>query len=79
MRRLAIYVMTSAIVAITAALSGGCTRHDTRKPAITVSIQPQKYFLEKIAGNKWEVKCLLSNGANPESYDPAMTHREFDS
>jgi len=39
-----------------------------------VSIQPQKYLLEKIAGDKWDVKCLLSNGANPESYDPSLTH-----
>ena len=51
-----------------------CNRNLDNKPTITVSIQPQKYFLEKIAGDKWEVKCLLSNGANPESYDPAMTH-----
>lgn len=52
----------------------GCAPRATRKPVITVSIQPQKYFLEKIAGDKWDVKCLLSNGADPESYDPAMTH-----
>lgn len=52
----------------------GCTGSTDSKPVITVSIQPQKYFLEKIAGDKWEIKCLLSNGANPESYDPAMTH-----
>lgn len=25
-------------------------------------------------GDKWEIKCLLSNGANPESYDPSLTH-----
>lgn len=31
-------------------------------------------MLEKIVGDKWEIKCLLSNGANPESYDPSLTH-----
>lgn len=51
-----------------------CARHTESKPVITVSIQPQKYFLEKIAGDKWEIKCLLSNGGSPETYDPAMTH-----
>ena len=31
-------------------------------------------FIFKIVGDKWDVKCLLSNGANPESYDPSLTH-----
>ncbi len=55
-------------------LFSGCAPEVTDKPVITVSIQPQKYLLEKIAGDKWDVKCLLSNGANPESYDPGLTH-----
>jgi len=44
------------------------------KPSITVSIRPQKYMLEQIAGDKWNVKCLLGNTADPESFDPGMTH-----
>lgn len=52
----------------------GCNPSVSDKPIVTVSIQPQKYLLEKIAGDKWDVKCLLSNGANPESYDPGLTH-----
>lgn len=55
-------------------LLAGCGTQMATKPIITVSIQPQKYLLEKIAGDKWDVKCLLSNGANPESYDPSLTH-----
>ncbi|MCM1503991.1 MAG: zinc ABC transporter substrate-binding protein [Muribaculum sp.] len=50
------------------------TRPVTDKPTITVSIRPQKYFLEKIVGDKWDVKCLLGNSADPESFDPGMTH-----
>lgn len=65
------YIMAIAVAAMTLV---SCARNIDSKPVITVSIQPQKYFLEKIAGDRWEVKCLLSNGANPESYDPAMTH-----
>lgn len=61
-------------IAVAAMTLVSCARNIDSKPVITVSIQPQKYFLEKIAGDRWEVKCLLSNGANPESYDPAMTH-----
>lgn len=73
MNRIAAYI--TAVIATLLTLSiGGCVSHTSHKPVITVSIQPQKYFLEKIAGDKWDVKCLLSNGADPESYDPSMTH-----
>lgn len=65
-------ILLSALLACT--LFSGCAPAVADKPVITVSIQPQKYLLEKIAGDKWDVKCLLSNGANPESYDPGLTH-----
>ncbi|MDE6115863.1 zinc ABC transporter substrate-binding protein [Barnesiella sp. WM24] len=73
MKRIITRYLPIALLLLGAVLPA-CNRNLDNKPTITVSIQPQKYFLEKIAGDKWEVKCLLSNGANPESYDPAMTH-----
>lgn len=44
------------------------------KPVITVSIQPQKFFLEKIVGDRMTVECLLANGGNPESFEPTLAH-----
>lgn len=44
------------------------------KPVLAVSIQPQRYFLEKIAGDKYDVLCLLAQGSNPESYEPSFNH-----
>lgn len=44
------------------------------KPILAVSIQPQRYFLEKIVGDKFDVLCLLTQGSNPESYEPSMNH-----
>lgn len=52
----------------------GCTAGPSEKPIVTVSIEPQKYLLEKITGDKVEVRTLISNGANPETYDPSLTH-----
>ena len=49
-----------------------CSSKDSGKPIITVSLEPQKYFLDKIVGDKFEVACLLEKGANPESYEPTM-------
>lgn len=38
------------------------------KPAITVSILPQKTFVEKIAGDDVDIQLLVPPGASPESY-----------
>ena len=51
-----------------------CSTRTSQKPVITVSIQPQKFLLEQIVGDKIDVRCLLANGGNPESYEPSLTH-----
>ncbi len=40
------------------------------KPVITVSILPQKYFVDKIAGDKVVVNVMVPPGASPSTYDP---------
>jgi len=37
---------------------------------ISVSILPQKYFVENIAGDEFSVNVLLPPGTSPASYDP---------
>lgn len=37
---------------------------------IAVSILPQKYFVEKIAGDRVEVSVMVLPGANPATYEP---------
>lgn len=64
-----------AASAILVAAMGSCMgKPSVDKPSVTVSIRPQKYMLEQITGDKWNVKCLLNNTADPESFDPGMTH-----
>ncbi len=41
---------------------------DSEKPAITVSILPQKTFVEKIAGDDFFIQVLVPHGASPETY-----------
>lgn len=36
---------------------------------LTVTIDPQKYFLESIVGNHYKVECIVPSGSNPESAD----------
>lgn len=55
-----------------ALMLAGCHSASERK-VITVSIEPQRYLLEQIVGDRYDVNCLLADGANPETYDPSMT------
>jgi len=41
------------------------------KKVITVSILPQKFFVEKLAGDFFEVNVLVQPGQSPENYEPS--------
>ncbi len=47
------------------------TKSRDKSPFISVSIEPQRYFAEKIVGDKFQVKSLVPNGSSPESFDPS--------
>ncbi|MGM9811213.1 MAG: metal ABC transporter solute-binding protein, Zn/Mn family [Muribaculaceae bacterium] len=55
-------------------LMASCVGRESRKPVIAVSIQPQKWLLEQIVGERYEVVSLLSGSSNPETYEPDMNH-----
>ena len=63
----------SAIIFLSAVILS-CTENDHKlpgsRPVIAVSIMPQKYFLERIAGNRVTVLVLAAEGQNPHSYEP---------
>ena len=65
------YLLLSLVVCM-ALFVQSCGSKDAQKTTITVSLEPQKYFLDKIVGDKIDVECLLANGANPENYEPSM-------
>jgi zinc transport system substrate-binding protein len=43
------------------------------KPVISVSIIPQKYFIEQLAGDLVEVNVLIPTGASPATYEPTVS------
>ena len=53
-------------------MTNGCTpkREATDKPVITVSILPQKYFLEKLTGDQFSIRVMIPPGESPATYDP---------
>lgn len=52
----------------------GCGKSgaDDGRPVLAVSVEPQRYLLEKIAGDGWRVVTMLEKGSDPESFDPSM-------
>ena len=53
----------------------GCADPAARKiPVVSVSIEPQRWLLEQIVGDKMEVRSLMGNGGNPEHYEPTFSH-----
>lgn len=37
---------------------------------LTVTIEPLRYFVEQIAGDRFRVNCMVPEGSSPETYDP---------
>jgi zinc transport system substrate-binding protein len=60
-----IIILLSAILFFSC---GSNRKTDPGKPTVTVSILPQKTFVEAIAGDDFNVQVLVPPGASPESY-----------
>ena len=50
--------------------SSQASNDDEAKPVITVTLEPQRYFTEAIAGDKFKVVSMVPKGSSPETYDP---------
>ncbi|MDF1574539.1 MAG: zinc ABC transporter substrate-binding protein [Bacteroidales bacterium] len=48
----------------------------TDKPVISVSIIPQQFFIEQLAGNLVEVNVMIPSGASPATYEPTVSQLE---
>lgn len=49
----------------------GCNNKQIQEQRISVTIEPQRYFAEKIAGDLFEINTVVPVGQSPETYDPA--------
>lgn len=59
--------ITLVIVMLASCKSRSTSSNDD---TITVTILPQKFFVEKIAGNQFSINVILPPGASPENYEP---------
>ena len=58
------------IVVITMISCGSGEKTENSSPKISVSILPQKYFVEKIAGDLFDINVMIPPGASPATYEP---------
>ena len=49
---------------------GGHGHGEDETPVIAVTIEPQRYFTQAIAGDKFDVVAIVPQGTSPETYDP---------
>jgi len=47
-----------------------CGQKQSNGRMVSVTIEPQRYFAEKIAGDKFIINSVVPAGQNPEVYDP---------
>jgi zinc transport system substrate-binding protein len=61
-----------AIIALAGTILAGCAERQKKANGIViaVSILPQKYFLERVGGNRVTALVLVGPGQNPHSYEP---------
>ncbi len=68
------FLHTISILALLLIACSACKGTNApEQPTLTVSIEPQRYLLQQIAGDRWHINTLLSKGADPENFDPALT------
>lgn len=61
---------TIGLISLLCLLLAACGGKQDDGKTITVTIEPQRYFAEAIAGDKYMVNSMVSAGLNPENYDP---------
>ena len=68
MKRLSLLLIL-VIITLSACISAPATPQANR-PVVMVSISPQAYFVQKIAGDLVEVQAMVGTGDDPHTYEP---------
>lgn len=65
MKQIGLFLLFISLFLLTA-----CGSKQTGEKIVTVTIEPQRFFAEKIAGDKFVINCVVPSGQSPETYDP---------
>ncbi len=53
----------------------GNKKNEDKRPVLAVSVEPQRYLLDKLVGDNFRIITVLPNGENPETFDPSPSKR----
>lgn len=62
--------LTTVLLIVFFSACSGQRSKDAKERVITVTIEPQRYFTEAIAGDRFTVVSMVPKGSSPETYDP---------
>lgn len=65
MKHTGIYTILLSLLALVA-----CGEKQAEGRVVTVTIEPQRFFAEKIGGDNFVINCVVPSGQSPETYDP---------
>lgn len=66
------YLYITLLLALAMACGSGTKKSNVEGPRIlTVTIEPQRYFLDQIVGDMFTINTLVPPGTSPETYEPA--------
>ncbi len=66
----ALGVIVLCALALATACGGGSPLPDDGIPVVAVSVQPQAYFVDRIAGGRFRTLVLIGPGQSPHGYEP---------
>lgn len=66
------FIIPAALSLLLAACANNNHENDSQ-PLVCVSIEPQKWILEQIVGDRMNVVSLLPSESNPENFDPPVS------
>ena len=67
-----IFKTMPALLLLPALLSCSGPAGEHASPVVVVSVLPQAYFVERIAGDLVEVAVMIPPGASPATFEPTM-------
>lgn len=68
--RIPLIYISCVLLFLIAGCKGGDGSNATGTPVISVTIEPERYVAEQIAGHFFTVNCVIPAGQSPETYDP---------
>jgi zinc transport system substrate-binding protein len=54
-------------------LTGACSKQIQQENILTVTIEPQRFFADRLVDTLFSVTSMVASGINPETYDPTPT------